>query len=193
MDGCSIKPVATVKLLGVILDSHLTLAPHIDATIRKAHGLLGALARAAPYLPRPLLKQAYVSLIRSHLEYCSAILTPVAKTHLKKLDVIQRSAARIIYDLPRDAHAAPLLDALHLQSLESRRHDHVTKLVRSILDSDCYPAFRSFFTTKVDGMIEDNYAPRTAMGRKSFTCTGTTIYNARHRLEPVQLKMNVQK
>ncbi len=172
------KPLSTVKLLGVTLDSHLTLASHVDTAIRKAHGLLGALARAAPCLPRSLLKQAYVALIRTHLEYCSAILTPVAKTHLKKLDVIQRSAACIIFGLPRDAHAAPLLEALQLQSLESRRQDHVVKIVSFILDGEYHPAFNKFFTAGLDGRIESTYAPRTAFGRKRFTCTGANAYNA---------------
>jgi len=31
------------------------------------------------------------------------------QTHLKKLDIIQRTAARIIYEVPRDTHAEPLL------------------------------------------------------------------------------------
>jgi len=81
-------PESTVRLLGFTLDSHLTLATHIDKVIRKAHGLLGALARAAPFLPRPLLKQAYTALIRSHLEYGSAVFAPAAKSHLAKLDVV---------------------------------------------------------------------------------------------------------
>ncbi len=60
LDGCSLKPLQTAKLLGVTLDAHLTFGPHIDTAVRKAHGLLGAFARAAPSLPRPLLKLAYI-------------------------------------------------------------------------------------------------------------------------------------
>jgi len=178
LDGCLIKPVTSVQLLGVTLDSHLTLASHIDNTIRKAHGLLGALARAAPLLPRQLLKQAYTALIRSRLEYCSAILAPVAKTHLNKLDVIQRSAARIICGVPRDTHAAPLLDELGLQSLECRRNKHIIGIVRSILENECHPALQEMFKAGTDGRILTPYSPRTALGAKRFSCTGATIFNA---------------
>jgi hypothetical protein len=125
LSGCSIKPESTVKLLGFTLDSHLTLAAHIDKVICKAHGLIGALDRAAPFLPRPLLKLAYTALIRTDLEYGSAVMAPAAKTHLAKMDVVQRTAARIIFGLPRDAHAEPLLEALQLATLESRRRNRM--------------------------------------------------------------------
>ena len=75
LDGCLIKPISSVQLLGVTLDSHLTLGPHIDNTIKKAHGLLGALARAAPSLPRQLLKHSShpikVRICQCHIGSCS--------------------------------------------------------------------------------------------------------------------------
>jgi hypothetical protein len=178
LSGCSIKPESTVKLLGFTLDSHLTLAAHIDQVIRKAHGLIGALARAAPFLPRPLLKQAYTALIRSHLEYGSAVIAPAAKTHLAKLDVVQRTAARIIFGLPRDAHAEPLLDALQLATLESRRKDRVCSIVDSIIQGDCHPAFKDWFKVQTDGTILADCAPRTRFGAKRFRCTGVVAYNS---------------
>ena len=102
IDGHTINTETSVKLLGLTLDHHLTMGNHIDATVRKCHGLLGALSRAAKEHPRSLLKLAYTSVIHSHLEYGSAVFATAAVTHLKKLDVIQRIAARIIFGLPRD-------------------------------------------------------------------------------------------
>jgi hypothetical protein len=55
------------------------------------------------------------------MEYASSLLVPVAKSHLTKLDVIQRIASRIITGSPPQAHSAPLLAALGLESLQSRR------------------------------------------------------------------------
>ena len=89
-DNCSISVQTPVKLLGVTLDQHLTFRTQIDNVVSKCHGLLGTLARATPYLPKQLLKLTYTALIRSHLEYCSSLYSSVAKTHLKKLDIIQK-------------------------------------------------------------------------------------------------------
>jgi len=67
------------------------------------------LAKATTYLSKKLLKLLYSALIRTHMEYCSSIFSSAAKKHLKKFDVIQRKAARIIYEVQPDAHADLLL------------------------------------------------------------------------------------
>jgi len=125
LDNVIVKPEKTVKLLGVTLDQHLTFGHHIDSVVNKCQGLLGILAKATPYLPKDLLKLLYTTLIRSHMEYCSSIFSSSAKTHLKKLDVIQRKAARIIYEVPRDVHADILLLFLKLDELGDRREAHL--------------------------------------------------------------------
>ena len=72
IDGFSITPSPTVTLLGATLDQHFTMGPHIEAVVKKCHGLLKMLRRAGASLPRDLLKLLYVSMIRAQLEYCSA-------------------------------------------------------------------------------------------------------------------------
>ena len=126
---CNIKPCSSVKLLGVTLDHHLTFGAHIDNISKKCHGILGALSRASPFLTKDLRKLAYVALVRSHLEYCSAIFASSSKTQLKKLDVIQKMAARVIAGESPLAHSAPLLETLNIDSLESRRATHISALV----------------------------------------------------------------
>ena len=56
LDGCPVTPSLTVKLLGVILDHHFTMGQHIEEVVKKCHGLLGMLRRAASCLPRDILK-----------------------------------------------------------------------------------------------------------------------------------------
>jgi len=121
LDDVSIQPVNEVKLLGVHLDRHLTMSKHIDATVSKCHGLLGMLRRASKVLPRELLKLTYCSLIRSQLEYCSAVFAMAAPSHLSKLDIVQKIASRIITSSEPRSHSAPLLELLELDSL--RRED----------------------------------------------------------------------
>jgi len=89
LDNCAIKPASSVKLLGVTLDRHLTFGEHIDNTVKKCHGILGALTRASPFLPRDLLRLAYIALVRSRLEYCSAAFASASQSQLTKLDTIQ--------------------------------------------------------------------------------------------------------
>ena len=88
LDNCVIEPASSVKLLGVILDKHLTFGEHIDSTVKKCHGILGSLTRASVFLSRDLRKLADTALVRSRLEYCSAIFASASCTQLRKLDTI---------------------------------------------------------------------------------------------------------
>jgi len=125
IDGCVLSLSISVKLLGVTLDRHFTFGLHIDAVVKKAHGIIGLLAKASLNLLRELLRMAYIGLVRSRLEYASAVFASASITQLKKLDTIQRIAARLICHLHRDAHSAPLLLSLPLSSLSSRREVHI--------------------------------------------------------------------
>jgi len=165
-----------VKLLGVTLDQHLTFGPHIDSVVNKCQGLLGILAKATPYLPKDLLKLLYTALIRSHMEYCSSVFSSSAKTHLKKLDVIQRKAARIIYEIPRDAHADILLLFLKLDELGQRREAHLVKLFKSFLTGKCHPAMPSMVEVRSDKTLLVSQS-RTTIGTRRPFVFGANIYN----------------
>ena len=155
----------TVKLLGVTLDQHLTFRTQIDNVVSKCHGLLGTLARATPYLPKQLLNLAYTALIRSHLEYCSSLYSAVAKTHLKKLDVIQKKTARIIYQVPADTHVEPILILLDLDTLRNRREEHFIRLIKSFISGKCHPAMKSFVSLQPDNSLVIQ-SSRTSLGRR---------------------------
>ena len=182
LDGVTIiKPVSSVKLLGTVLDQHLTMGPCIDEIVKKCSGLLGMLRKASPYLSRELLRLAYISLIRPHLEFASIILAPAAITHLRKLDVIQKIASRIICSAPSQAHSAPLQLELGLASLDSRRTDHITKFIDSILRGSCHPVFSDYFSVLDDGSITSSMiAPRTKLGSKRFRVFGSKVDNDRN-------------
>ena len=178
LDSCTITAQMHVKLLGVTLDRHLTFKDHISTTINTCNGLLGVLKRISHFLPRNLAKLFYTAMIRSHLEYASSLLVPVAKVHLDKLDVVQRKAARIIFQTPSDSHADPLLCQLGLQALHERRVKHLVDLVRSCVELHCQPDLMGKFC-KTSNSSDELSLPsvRTQMGKKRFSYYGTLNYN----------------
>jgi len=175
LDDVVIQPVNEVKLLGVHLDRHLTMAKHIDTTVAKCHGLLGVLRRASKVLPRDLLKLAYCSLIRSQLEYCSAVFSTAAPTHLSKLDTIQKIASRIITNSHPRAHSAPLLDLLDLGPLHTRRTNHIVSLVENILEGRSHPHFIGYFDSVDTDVAALRLSARTASRR--FISFGKIMYD----------------
>jgi hypothetical protein len=179
LDGIVIKPAAEVKLLGVMIDRHLTYACHLNYIKRKCHGLLGMLARASPEMSMNLMKLAYLAIVRSHMEYASAVFASAANTHLKKLDIVQKIASRIITGSPRDTHSQPLQDFLGLASLSSRRDDHIKKLVDDMINNESHPAFNGLFTMTEDGEAESaGGSSRTRIGERRFINYAKEKYNS---------------
>jgi len=178
IDGIAIKPTQSVKLLGVTLDHHLSFNEHIHNVTKKCHGLIGLLASAAPYLSKDLLRLAYIALIRSHLEYSSAIFASAAPTQLQRLEVIQKISSRVVCAAPRDAHAAPLLRSLSLLPLEDRRRSHIASLVQSILSGNCHPAFEGLFELSPEGGITNNENHRIKAGKKRFSIYARDLLNS---------------
>ena len=58
LNGSAIKPTASMKLLGVMIDQHPTFKEDIDRIVLKRHGLIGVLARTAPLLSTQLLRRS---------------------------------------------------------------------------------------------------------------------------------------
>ena len=84
--------------------------------------------------------------------------------------------------MPRNAHSAPLLEELHLESLEKRRKDHVSDIVLRVLQGRCHPALRHLFVTDGTGRIVLQSRPVTASGRKRFSYVAAELYNAQVQL-----------
>src|SRR6266496_243475 len=187
IEGQSIKPEKSVKLLGVTLDQHSlnevfnsvnVFNEHIHTVTKKCHGLIGLLASSAPFLSKELMRLTYVALIRSHLEYSSAIFASAAPTQLKRLDIIQKIAARVICGATRDAHAAPLLQSLQLDSLEARRQHHAITLVQNILSGNCHPSLIGLFKLDSDGKVSNEESSQIKFGRKRFSLYAKDLVNS---------------
>ena len=169
LGNVGVKPVKTVKLLGMTLDRYLSFGPHIDLMISKTNGLLGMLARTAAMLPTSILRTVYISLIRSHLESCSGVWASAASSHLHKLDIIQKRAARIILQKPRNTHAAPLQQILNLETLTTRRHRHIKHIVQQCLNNTYNPALDELFSWNAnESCMSYNNKYRINIGRRRF-------------------------
>ena len=176
--GVKIEPARFVQLLGLTIDQHLTFREHIEVTVKKCNAALGVLNRAAQYLPQELLKLAYLALVRSHAEYCSAVFNSAARSNLLKLDTIQRKAARVVCHAPRDAHADPLLEMLQLKSLQDRRDEHILQLVDATLAEKTHPALRDLVVVEPNGRLREA-AHRTVAAGRGFRVAAARLYNSR--------------
>ena len=91
-----LKEVTNNPYLGVTISSDLKWGTHIDNICKRASSTLGFIRRNLHHCPARTRKSAYVSLVRSTLEYGAIIWDPFLKSDIVKLEKIQRKAARFI-------------------------------------------------------------------------------------------------
>ena len=94
-----LSSVTSEKYLGVCLNHDLKWSHHIDQVAAKAARKLGFARRNLRGSPVDCKKLAYITLVRSGMEYASAIRDPYTKADSNKLEKIQRTAARWILGL----------------------------------------------------------------------------------------------
>ena len=84
------------KYLGVMLISDLKWNTHISNTAAKANRSLGLVKRSLHMCKTDAKSLAYVSLVRSHLEYASSAWDPYTDSNKYKLESVQHRAARFV-------------------------------------------------------------------------------------------------
>ena len=114
--------VSSTPYLGVCLSETLEWEAHINRITSKANSTLGFLRRNLKACPPKLRETAYFSLVRSSLEYSSAVWDPFRQKDIDKLEKIQRSAARFVTQNYRQtASVTSLLQNLGWADLKTRR------------------------------------------------------------------------
>ena len=70
------------------------------------------------FLPDYIMKTLYSSLIVSHLQYCTLLWANSHVTHMRKLQLLQKNAIRIITSSHYIAHTDPIFAMTKLIKLE---------------------------------------------------------------------------
>jgi hypothetical protein len=105
------NPVAqdrTYKLLGVLLDEHLSFNQHCNYICNKLSQSNYIIAKSKNLLPQKILKTLYYALVHSNLLYCLPIYSCTTAKNINKLIVIQKKAIRNVCNVNYNAHTAQL-------------------------------------------------------------------------------------
>ena len=121
----------SVKYLGIHLDSKLKFKHHIDVIAGRARGKLHELfplLNRKSTLPTSQALTVYKSLIRPIMSYAPSIWGNAAKTHMKKLQVVQNKTLRLITNAHRYTRNAQLHRDLDIVPMK----DFLTKNAASV-------------------------------------------------------------
>ena len=95
----------TVKLLGVTLDSALTMDRHVTQVIRICSYHTRALRHIRPLMTFDAAKMVGHSIVLSRLDYANALLHGTSTSNINRLQVAQNSLARVVCQAPLSASA----------------------------------------------------------------------------------------
>ena len=124
LKGETLANVSLTPYLGVCLSETLEWEAHINKITSKANSTLGFLRRNLKACPPKLRETAYFSLVRSSLEYSSAVWDPFRQKDIDKLEKNQRSAARFVTQNYRQtASVTSLIQNLGWTDLKTRRNN----------------------------------------------------------------------
>ena len=134
-----IYPRASVRSLGVIFDSRMTMHPCVNSIIRLANAHLRSLGRVRRYLDDPTAAEAARALIiglLSRLDFrANSLLAGIPARLMNRLQVVQNNAVRLVNRTPSGAHITPVLQDLRWLPVRQRVFDKVMCLTYGSLNS----------------------------------------------------------
>ena len=124
LDNHILKQVNENPYLGLTISDDLKWSSHITKMTKKANSTMAFLRRNLRNFPEDCRKTAYLSLVRSILDYGSIIWDPYLLSDIDKIERVQRQAARFItgdYKTREEGCVTKMLENLALRPLQERR------------------------------------------------------------------------
>uniref|UniRef100_A0A803SSM3 Reverse transcriptase domain-containing protein n=1 Tax=Anolis carolinensis TaxID=28377 RepID=A0A803SSM3_ANOCA len=113
LDGVTLPLKAQVRSLGVLLNSGLTLEAQVSAVAGRAFAQLKLVRQLRPYLEKSDLTMVVHALVTSRLDYCNALCVGLPLKTVRKLQLVQSTAARFLTGANYRARSTPLFKELH--------------------------------------------------------------------------------
>ncbi len=119
--GCDVAVSDKLTVLGVTIDSGLSMDQHVNSVVKNCNYHLQALRHIRPSLSRDAAAAIACSIVHSRLDYCNALLVGTTSSNLDKLQRVQNRAARIVSVASRQQSGSrDLLLKLHWLPVASR-------------------------------------------------------------------------
>jgi hypothetical protein len=129
-----IKPVTSVRNLGVWFDSNMSMDSHVSRICAKAFFGLYKIRQIRKYLSADVTKTLVHAYVTSHLDYGNSLLVGISGKNIQRLQRVLNSAARVVCLSPKFDHITPHLIELHWLPVKARISFKVLLLVYKALN-----------------------------------------------------------
>lgn len=181
-----VMPSTSVRNIGAMLDSALTMNSHINSIIRSCYFQLRSLAKIRKYLTIEAAKTLTHAFVSSRLDNMNSLLYKTPDSMIKKLQLIQNNAARVVMKQKKSCHITPILIDLHWLPVQCRIEYKLLLLVFKCLHGKGpaylssllveYRPSRSLRSASQDLLHEP--AVRKRYGERAFSAAAPRLWNS---------------
>ena len=118
--GVNVPSSKCVTYLGVNIDEHLSMVPHVNKVISSTYWQLRRISSIRHCLTEKSATTLVLTMVMSNIDYCNSLLVGETQGHLRRLQQVQNTAARIVKRPPSRAHITPILQELHWLPVHQR-------------------------------------------------------------------------
>ncbi|XP_076854807.1 uncharacterized protein LOC143509873, partial [Brachyhypopomus gauderio] len=187
LDGFSVTPKSTAKSLGVTIDSDLSFDTHVCNVTKAAFFHLRNIAKLRHLLSLADAEKLVHAFVSSRLDYCNSLLIGCSKQSIKKLQLVQNAAARVLTKARKFDHISPTLAALHWLPIKYRIEFKVLLLTYKALNGlapqylseliDYYSPSRPLRSQNAGFLVVPKISKTTAGGR-AFSFKAPQLWNS---------------
>lgn len=183
-----IPPSSIVKNLGAVLDPELSMANQISTTIKTSYFHLRRISMVKHYLDKDTRAKVIHSCVTSRLDYHNALLTTATGSQIKKLQLVQNNAARLISGKQRHVHITPVLNGLHWLPVKARIKYKVLSFIHHAIHNEDAPQYMKDLMTfhQPSRNLRSSNEPymliversKKRIGTNSYKVLGAKLWNA---------------
>jgi hypothetical protein len=137
----TIMPKKTVRNLGAVIDSTLSMESQISAVNRNMYFHLRRIAKVKRHLSSSDCAKAVNATVLSRLDYHNGMLLGAPDKVVRKLQVAQNNAARLLTDVSRRDHVTPVLQQIHWLPVRERITFKILTTIQKSLHDPTAPEY----------------------------------------------------
>ena len=186
--GQLVETSPVIRDLGFNVDANLTMTSQVANVCRSAYYHLSRIAKIRDSISTTVCKSLIHGLVTSRLDYGNAILHGISDRHMHRLEMVQRSAARIVRQIRRGDRQSmtTILRQLHWLPVRKRIDFKLLVLVHRAIYNGT-PEYLAALLRRhtpprslrsAGGLLLE--VPRVNLerfGHRAFACAGPTLWN----------------
>ena len=99
--GAAVPLLSAIRDIGVVLDNGLDMSAQVSNACRRAYFHLFRIGKIRKCLATAACKTLVHSLVTSRIDYGNAVLYGISDGLLRRIEIVQRSAARVVLQIRR--------------------------------------------------------------------------------------------